>query len=98
MAEPEPELQLMKSKSMGKQEELSKSRPPQAVTAVEDDDDVDEQVAGGLAGFLKGDTFQRIAMTVQTLISIWAAVMAALLSLFVPQLCCPIVSYVHRAF
>jgi hypothetical protein len=94
------ELQLQPAKSLRKQEELSasKSRPSQAVVALDDDDEVDEQVAGGLAGFFKSDAFQRIAMTVQTLISIWAAIMAALLSLFVPQLCCPIVSCVTDVF
>ena len=48
------------------------------------DDDVDDQVAGGLVGSSNA-RFKWKAMTVQTLVFIWRAVIAALRSLFVPQ-------------
>jgi hypothetical protein len=86
-------FELVKPKSVGgKLEELSKSRPHQPAVTIDDDDVVEEQVAGGLAGFLQSDAFQRIILTVNAAISVYAATMAALLGILVPQLCCPVVS------
>ncbi len=58
----------------------------------ENQDDDDLEVKTGLSGFLSSDAFQRIVMTAMAVLSIYAAVMASMLSIFVPQLCCPIVS------
>jgi hypothetical protein len=66
----------------------AKARVPQAGAAAEEDDDADDMVAGGIAGFFKSDAFQRIILTIQALIATYAAVMASMLSVFVPQLCC----------
>jgi hypothetical protein len=53
------------------------------------DEDEDNQMP---KGFFESDLFQQLVMTVNTLVAIFSACMAALLSLFVPQLCCPDVS------
>ncbi len=86
------ETELEKVKSVGKPEELSKSRPQHPAVAIDEEDVVEDQVAGGLAGFFQSDTFQRIMLTVNAAISVFAATMAALLGILVPQLCCPVVS------
>ena len=50
----------------------------------EDEDDVAPP-----ASFFESDAVQRIIITINVLVAIYSAVMAALLSLFVPQHCCP---------
>ena len=40
-------------------------------------------------GFYQGDLFQKITMTISTLVAIFSAFMAALMAFFIPQLCCP---------
>ncbi len=44
-------------------------------------------------GFFQSDLFQKITMSINVLIAIYSACMAALLAYFVPQLCCPQVSH-----
>ena len=44
-------------------------------------------------GFFQSDLYQQIMMTINTAIAIYSACMAALLALFVPQICCPDVSF-----
>jgi hypothetical protein len=61
----------------------------------EDHNGDDVEVKTGLNGFLASDAFQRIVMTAMVVLSIYAAIMASLLSIFVPQLCCPIVSCLY---
>ena len=55
--------------------------------------DEDDEDTAKPTGFFQSDFFQQITMTINTLIAIYSACMAALLSLFVPQLCCPDVSF-----
>ena len=53
---------------------------------VEEDDDETAQVA---AGFFASDAFQRVLVTINVLVALYSAAMAAGLSIFVPQRCCP---------
>jgi hypothetical protein len=52
---------------------------------VEEEDDETAQVA---AGFFSSDAFQRILVTINVLVAVYSAAMAAGLSVFVPQRCC----------
>jgi hypothetical protein len=55
---------------------------------VHDDDDIKT----GPQTFFESDLFQKITMSINALVAIYSACMAALLAYFVPQLCCPQVS------
>jgi hypothetical protein len=63
---------------------ISNDKEPVPLERANDDDDV-----GAAKGFFQSDFFQKIEITVSALVAIYSACTAALLSLFVPQLCCP---------
>ena len=54
---------------------------------VDEDDEGDAK-----SGFFESDFFLSIVTTVNVAVAVYSAVMASLLALFVPQLCCPDVS------
>ena len=62
----------------------SKSKDEPHHVAMDDEDDTAPSV-----GFFASDTFQRILVTINISVAIYSAVMAAMLSVFVPQHCCP---------
>ena len=55
----------------------------------------DEDDTAPTTGFFGSDNFQRLVVTINVLLALYSALMAALLSVFVPQRCCPPVLFKH---